>query len=121
MGSGTGRQRRGSTIMRMVALLLLIVIGTDLAADANCDAAPSPSRSATTMQAATVPNGPSGPSDPCARTCVPDCFCCSMAVAGGPMLVLPKPSFVTACEPRALESWPEGVHPVADRPPLPRA
>jgi len=102
-------------ILRVAACLLLTAIVLDLVADTRCDVA-SPLRSATAVRA----QGHQQPADkePCAPFCVPDCFCCSRAVAAGSVTGPPAPVLLRTLDAPAKERWSEGVRPVVDHPPL---
>ena len=74
--------------LRWTALLLLALIGADLAADGACWASGQLGAPDTSWTAAAS----GGSEDPCASGCVPDCFCCSTSEAQ---------SFVIAAAPLA--------------------
>jgi len=102
-------------MLRVAASVLLAAIALDLVADTRCDVA-SPLGSATAVR--TEGNQRQGDTEPCAPFCVPDCFCCSLSVAAGPVIVLPAPVLLRTLDAPVEERWSEGVRPVVDPPPL---
>jgi hypothetical protein len=115
---GIGRARSGfSVALRAAACLLLAVIAADLVADTACDSLGLGAASAAAVGAATTDTA----NEPCADVCVSDCFCCSRSVAATSLLLPPEPQRLTALAVHASDRWSEGIRPVVDHPPLPRA
>lgn len=100
---------------RLMAGALLVLIGADLVGDAACDL---PLRVGQESRARLRTGAPDAPREACAAFCVPDCFCCSTSVAASAAVMPPSPVPLTAVAPIAHLRRPEGVRPVADRPPL---
>ena len=69
------KSRRHLTGLRIVALVFLALLATDIV-DVDCDAPQVPSAS---LAITALGDNPSP--DACALGCVPDCFCCSSASA----------------------------------------
>ena len=59
-----------------------------------------------------------GNQDPCAGTCVPDCFCCSQSLTRGPAVLPPDAGPVTVAPSLDSPAGRRGLHPVPYRPPL---
>jgi hypothetical protein len=99
---------------RVVALLLAAVVCADVTLDTACDPIGLPGAASAT--AAFSADG--GPTDACAETCVPDCFCCSRSETAGPGLVLPGLTAMAQAPSPDAASVPAVVRPVPQPPPL---
>jgi len=99
---------------RLVALLLAAVAYADVTLDAACDpiAFPGPSSAAAVFSADT------GNGDACAKSCVPDCFCCSRSETAVPALALPGLTVLAQALSPAPASVTAVVRPVPNPPPL---
>jgi hypothetical protein len=109
-----GRSRRGAPVLRLVAMLLLAVIVTDVVGDAGCDIPSTAVRADLSMTTGVA----AGSNEPCASFCVPDCFCCSRSVGAAAIIAPPRPAPLAVLDAPAAERWPHGVRPVVDHPPL---
>jgi hypothetical protein len=98
---------------RLLAGLFVCVIGVDIAADGRCDPVPTASGAVAFTAAADR-----GDTDPCARQCVADCFCCSRSLAVGRAFVAPARGPVEPTPELGPLAVPAGVRPVLYRPPL---
>jgi hypothetical protein len=107
---------RWAHLARLAACLLLIAIGADLAADTRCHLQASEISPVSAMRAPRS-QAPAA-SEPCASTCVPDCYCCSTLMLAGPALLAPEPGPLTPLGAPNRESRLQGVHPVPELPPL---
>ncbi len=110
MGS---RSKRGWPTV--AALILVGLIGFDVALDAACD--PLPLRGGPLALTAARTAG----SEFCASLCVPDCFCCSRAPGAVTFALTPAPGAVVPVPSPLSEPAPTGVRPVPYHPPLPRS
>lgn len=117
MARAGGKRRQLSSVLRVIACLLLATIVADVTGDLKCD--PVSVGSASTLAV----RGPAqaGSDDSCAPSCVPDCFCCSRSLVAGTAIPVPGPAALTPFGAPAVSHWPEGVRPVVDRPPQLRA
>jgi hypothetical protein len=100
------------TGFRLVALLLTTIVCADATLDAACD----PIRLLGAETSVVATDAPA--SDPCAASCIPDCFCCSRSETAGPMLALPTPALLRQTAPATTDSITAGIRPVSERPPL---
>jgi hypothetical protein len=107
-----GLRRKAAYWLRGAALLLLCVISTDGALDANCDPLPQ------ARDGVTIGMRAAGTQEPCAPECTPDCFCCSRSLAARPAFSLPGGGTAAQTTEPAAPAVPQGVRPVPYRPPL---
>ena len=96
----------------ILALLLLLAIGSDLAGDSDCDLLPA---SDAVELASTPPSGAGAES--CAQACLPDCYCCSPSVLAQAPVVKAFELSGSALE-AAAASTAQGVPLPVYRPPL---
>jgi hypothetical protein len=116
--SSHSRSRRPlARLGRVASLVLLAAVGVDLAGDTRCDVPQFGLEGSAAFSAAIPP----GTEEPCASFCVPDCFCCSRSLVARPAVVPPEPGPLTAVGLPRPPNRPDGVRPVAVRPPLPLA
>lgn len=116
-GRYSGRARRIRWAVRAAgALLVLFTIAADILADSRCH----PPAGAQAPPALAGPSSlpPSTEQDPCATSCVPDCYCCSQSVTRGAAALPPDAGPVSHTLPWLLPASPSGVRPVPYRPPL---
>ncbi len=97
----------------MVALFVCAILA-DLSFDRDCDQPSAFTNREATLTASSAP----GSLDPCARVCVPDCFCCSQSVTRGPAILAPDAGPAVLMIPVRPAAGPVGVSPVPYRPPL---
>jgi hypothetical protein len=98
----------------LAALLLLLAIAADLAADSRCHPV-SRSEVRASVSASAADSG----EDACANGCVPDCYCCSV-LSATPIFRVPEadlPPVALLCAVDSARA--PGVEPVPYRPPLP--
>ncbi len=115
MVSAQAKSRRWGIVHRLVAGLLLVLICSDLVADARCDV----ESGAASAESALLPATPGqGSAEPCVSFCVPDCFCCSRSVGAVADVAPPRPALASISSSQVSQRWPLGVRPVADLPPL---
>lgn len=100
---------------RLVAVVLLALIGADFVSDATCDL---PEPLAAEAAVLTPPAGGAATPEACADVCIPDCFCCARSVAPGEPLVPPAPVPLASLAPATVLRGPDGFRLVVDRPPL---
>ena len=107
------RMARISVGGRFVALLLLCLISADAALDAACDPIVGPRDAAQTVSAA----GSTG-DEPCATSCLPDCFCCSRSLTAAAVVLPGSTGPIALRAEKAAPQVPQGVRPVPYHPPL---
>jgi hypothetical protein len=99
---------------RIGAMLLLAAICVDVAS-VHCD---GPLIVGSSEQGLAAVDSPSNTGDPCAATCVPDCFCCSTTDDPLPIDLCPQPG---PPAPYAIDDVPSpaaGIQPLPYHPPL---
>jgi hypothetical protein len=105
---------RFSVAFRLLAVVLLLCIGQDLAADALCD-----QRIAMASDIEVVSANSTGES--CSTICVPDCFCCCIGAESNRPSVMTNLGRITNPTEQAPESPLDGVSVSIFHPPLLRA
>jgi len=110
--SRRARLAASRSLRALAALLLLLTIAADLAADSRCHPI-SRVEAGTSVSAAETSD-----EDPCADGCVPDCYCCSVLSATS-IFRLPEADQPLVAVLAAVDSARvPGVEPVPYRPPL---
>ncbi|HYN04563.1 MAG TPA: hypothetical protein VE359_19085 [Vicinamibacteria bacterium] len=99
---------------RLMVLLLVVVVCADVTLDAACD----PIRIPGPASAAAAFSADNETPDPCAETCVADCFCCSRSETAGPALALPGLTALAQAASLDPAFVPAVVRPVPQPPPL---
>jgi len=93
--------------------LFLCATVMDLARAGHCDDVRIPSTASATLAASAE-----GSNDACERTCVPDCYCCSISELASAAVTLPPLTALTQARPLAAAFLPVVDQPVPKPPPL---
>lgn len=104
-----------AVLRALIAILLLVASGGDLAVDVACDPLPMTGGGLAVAAAA------EGHADACASGCVPDCFCCSRSLGAGPRVEPPVPDGMTPTVVSLTPGLPPGHSLLAEHPPRARA
>lgn len=105
---------RHSTCVRLLALLFVCLIVSDLTFGVGCDGLLPSGGSGVTITRAPIDHD----RDACASRCVADCYCCSRSVAASLTVVLPEAGPSAALPAFTPPTPPEVVHSVPYHPPL---
>lgn len=100
--------------VRLLAMLFVCLIVSDLAWDVSCDQLSVPAGGGGAVT--TAP--PDHDGDACAPLCVADCYCCSRGLSATVVMVMPAIGSATLAVALAPDAAPDGVRPIPYHPPL---